>query len=344
MEAGIQTAVVILNWNGKEFLEKFLPSVVQHSEGIADVVVVDNASADESVAFMQEHYPAIRLIQNDENGGFSKGYNDGLKQVDAGYYVLLNSDVEVSAGWIEPVIQRMEADSSIGACQPKLRSYHERDKFEYAGAAGGFIDAYGYPFCRGRIFDVLETDAGQYDDACEIFWATGACLFVRAELYHSLGGLDEDFFAHMEEIDFCWRMKNAGHKLMFVPESTVYHVGGGSLPKSSPRKTYLNFRNNLFLLVKNLPAKRLGWVLFLRCFLDWSAALKFLMKGSASDAGAVCRAQWHFIRSFRRFMKKRKSLVQKDVAQVYRGSIVVDHFLRGADVFSKLNSGKWSPS
>ncbi len=342
MERSIQIAVVILNWNGKNFLEKFLPLVVRHSEGLADVVVVDNASSDNSVSFVRENYPLIRLIQNDENGGFAKGYNDGLKQVEADYYVLLNSDVEVSEGWIEPIIQKMETDPSIGACQPKIRSFEESEKFEYAGASGGFIDAYGYPFCRGRIFDVLETDSGQYEDACEIFWATGACLFVRAELYHSLGGLDEDFFAHMEEIDFCWRLKNSGFKLMVIPESTVYHVGGGSLPKSSPMKTYLNFRNNLFLLVKNLPAKRLGWVLFIRYFLDVFAGISFLVKGKRGDAWAVCRAQWHFCCAFSHCMKKRKVLIQKEVSQVYQGSIVFDHFLKGADTFSKLKTGKWS--
>jgi GT2 family glycosyltransferase len=341
MERKIQIAVVILNWNGKAFLEQFLPSVVKCSEASAEIVVVDNASSDGSVSFLEQYYPGIRLIQNAENGGFSKGYNDGLSQIEADYYVLLNSDVEVSDGWIEPVIAMMEADPSIGACQPKLRSFHERDKFEYAGAAGGFIDAYGYPFCRGRIFDVLEVDQGQYDDACEIFWATGACLFVRADLYHTFGGLDEDFFAHMEEIDFCWRLKNAGYKVMFCPESTVYHVGGGSLPKSSPRKTYLNFRNNLFLLVKNLPSKRLGWVLFIRYFLDMFAAVNFLLKGSWADAQAVCSAHWHFLRSFPRFVKKRRSLSQQDVGQVYWGSIVFDHFLGGDDVFSKLKLGKW---
>ncbi len=334
-------AVVILNWNGKEFLEKFLSSVVRYSSELAQVVVVDNASADDSVAYLQREFPEVRLIHNPENGGFSKGYNEGLKQINAEYYVLLNSDIEVTENWLDPLLLMMDSDLSIAACQPRIRSWHEREKFEYAGAAGGFIDVLGYPFCRGRIFDVLEKDQGQYDDVCEIFWATGACLFVRANLYHSLGGLDEDFFAHMEEIDFCWRLKNAGYKLMYCPESTVYHVGGGSLPKSSSRKTYLNFRNNLFLLVKNLPAKKLVWVLFLRYFLDLFAAIDFLMKGSKADAKAVFSAQFHFVQALPRMIKKRNTLIHEDVGQIYKRSIVFDHFFRGIDVFSKLNPNKW---
>ncbi len=337
----MKVAVVILNWNGRGFLERFLPTVVRCSDGAAEVVVVDNASTDDSVAYLRENHPDIRLIEHPENGGFSKGYNEALRQIEAEYYVLLNSDVEVTPNWIEPIIAMMDADSSIGACQPKIRWYHQRVKFEYAGGAGGYIDAYGYPFCRGRLFDTLEEDQGQYDDACEIFWATGACLFVRAELYHRFGGLDEDFFAHMEEIDFCWRLKNAGYKIMFCPDSMVYHVGGGALPKSSPRKTYLNFRNNLLLLVKNLPAGRLLWVLVARYFLDLFAAFSFLAKGQGADAGAVWKAHVHFLRLLPRFMKKRKALKQGAVGQVYRGSIVFDHFVRGADVFSKLNTGRW---
>jgi GT2 family glycosyltransferase len=331
-----------LNWNGRKLLERFLPRVVQYSSELAEVVVVDNASDDDSVAFLQREFPDVRLIQNTSNGGFSKGYNDGLRQIDAEYYVLLNSDVEVTENWMDPVLDMMDADPVIGACQPKIRSWHEKDKFEYAGAAGGFIDAFGYPFCRGRIFDAIETDRGQYDDACEIFWATGACLFVRSELYHSLGGLDEDFFAHMEEIDFCWRLKNAGYKLMYCPKSIVYHVGGGVLPQSSPFKTYLNFRNNLFLLAKNLPPKRLGWVLFVRYFLDMFAAINFFLKGSRGEAGAVCVAQWHFIKSLPLFMRKRKTLVRGKVGQMYQGSIVFEHFVRGIDTFAKLNPKKWN--
>lgn len=336
----MKTAVVILNWNGRAFLERFLPSVVAHCPAGAEVVVADNASSDGSVAFLRERHPLVRLIEFQENGGFAKGYNDALRLVDADYYVLLNSDVETTENWIPPVIGMMEANPAIAACQPKIRSLHEREKFEYAGAAGGFIDAYGYPFCRGRIFDVLEEDRGQYDDAREIFWATGACLFVRAEIFHALGGLDEDFFAHMEEIDFCWRLKNAGYSVMYCPESTVFHVGGGSLPKESPRKTYLNFRNNLSLLVKNLPAKRLAWVLFVRYLLDLFAALQFLLKGRRGDAAAVWSAHSHFLRSLPRCLAKRRALRQRDVGPVYRGSLVVEHFVRGVKVFSGLKQHK----
>ena len=335
-------AVVILNWNGKAFLERFLAAVVQFSSTRASVVVVDNDSSDDSVSYLKKHHPEVEVICNEENGGFAKGYNDGLRQVEADYYVLLNSDVEVSQGWLEPMLELMDHDSSVAACQPKILCWDAKDTFEYAGAAGGFMDAYGYPFCRGRIFDVLEKDAGQYDDACEIFWATGACLMVRASLYHEFDGLDEDFFAHMEEIDFCWRLKNAGHKLMVCPDSTVYHVGGGTLPKSSPHKTYLNFRNNLYLLVKNLPAERLWKVLVIRWFLDLLASFRFLLSGKLGEAYAVWKAQCRFLGSLSRFMKKRRALVQAPVSGIYHGCLVLEHFLGGINTFSKLKSEKWN--
>lgn len=337
----MKIAVVILNWNGRDFLARFLPAVLEHSSGLAEVVVADNASEDGSVAMLKDRFPEVRIIQHPENGGFSKGYNEAFRQIDAEYYVLLNSDVEVTENWIDPIIGMMDADPSIAACQPKIRSWHERGNFEYAGAAGGFIDAYGYPFCRGRIFDVLEEDEGQYDEPCEIFWATGACLFVRADLYHRWGGLDEDFFAHMEEIDFCWRLKNEGYKIAVCPDSMVYHVGGGALPKSSPRKTYLNFRNNLLLLVKNLPSKKLGWVLLVRYLLDMFAALVFFVKGQRADAAAVWSAHSHFVRSLPRFLGKRKALKQSDVGQVYKSSLVLEHFMHGIGTFSGLKEEKW---
>lgn len=298
--------------------------------------MADNASTDDSVAWMQAHYPNVRLILNKENGGFAQGYNDALKQVDAEYYILLNSDIEVTPNWVDPVLRMMDADPSIGACQPKLRSFYEREKFEYAGAAGGFIDRYGYPFCRGRIFFELEKDDGQYDDPCEIFWATGACMFVRAELYHQLGGLDADFFAHMEEIDFCWRLKSAGYKIMYCPQSVVYHIGGGTLPKSSSRKTYLNFRNNFTLLYKNLPARELFPVFFVRLFLDGVAAMKFLLTGGISDMFAVTRAHFSFYRHLGAHRKKRRALVQKDVNCRYQGNLVWEHYIRGIKRYSEL--------
>jgi hypothetical protein len=272
----VHIAVVILNWNGRKYLEQFLPPLVQHSRDEAEIIVADNASSDDSVAFLREHYPSIRIISNPSNEGFSRGYNLALKQVEADYYVLLNSDIEVTPNWIRPVIDLMEKDRSVAACQPKILSFYERTKFEYAGAAGGFIDKYGYPFCRGRIFQSLEEDNGQYNDAIEIFWATGACMFVRADLFHQSGGLDEDFFAHMEEIDLCWRLKNEGYRIMYCPDSTVYHIGGGTLPKISWRKTYFNFRNNFYLLYKNLPDNLVNEVFAKRLVLDGIAAMKFL--------------------------------------------------------------------
>ena len=337
----MKVAVVILNWNGRAYLARFLPSVLEHSAGIAEVVVADNASTDGSIEWLADAFPATRVLRFSENGGFSKGYNDALAMIDADYYVLLNSDVEVTAGWLAPMLEMMEEHPRVGACQPKVLCHHDKTRFEYAGAAGGFIDAYGYPFCRGRIFDELEEDAGQYDDEREIFWATGACLFVRAELYHQLGGLDEDFFAHMEEIDFCWRMKNAGFKLMVCPSSKVYHVGGGALPKSSPRKTYLNFRNNLSLLVKNMPTARLFPVLVARYFLDALAAAVFFMKGQRADAGAVWAAHAHFLRSLPRLMKKRKVLQQGAVSPVYGGNLVYERFVNKVAAFSQLSQEKW---
>ncbi len=249
-----QAAVVILNWNGKKFLEEFLPSVIKYSSDAADIIVADNASEDDSVDFLKKNFPQVKIILNEQNYGFAEGYNKALSKVEAKYYILLNSDIEVSKDWIEPVISCMEKDEKIGACQPKIRSLHEPEMFEYAGASGGFIDKLGYPFCRGRLFHTLEKDNGQYDDKKEVFWATGACLFVRSDLYNKLGGLDSDFFAHMEEIDYCWRLKNYGYKVYVCPESIVYHVGGGTLPKAPYCKTYLNFRNNLTLLYKNLPS------------------------------------------------------------------------------------------
>lgn len=338
----MKTAVVILNWNGRKFLEKFLPSVVTHSENDAEVFVADNASTDESVEFLKENYPDVRIIVNDSNGGFSKGYNDALSQIDAEYYVLLNSDIEVTPGWIKPVISLMDSDSSIAACQPKILSYYEKNKFEYAGAAGGFIDKYGYPFCRGRLFMTLEEDNGQYDNIAEIFWATGACMFVRASLYHRYGGLDNDFFAHMEEIDFCWRLKNFGYKIMYCPDSKVYHVGGGTLPKSSSRKTYLNFRNNFTLLYKNLRPSRIIPVFFLRLLLDGVAALKFLIEGGNKDFIAVIRAHFSFYRNFFSISKKRKLQPHNKLSAIYNGSVVFEYYAKKKKHFSQLQSKKFS--
>ena len=337
-----KVAIVILNWNGEKFLKKFLPIVIQHSIDTAEIIVADNASSDDSVAFLNKNFPEIRIIQNNSNGGFAKGYNDALAHVNADYYILLNSDVEVTKNWITPIIELMESNKNIAACQPKILSYHEPEKFEYAGAGGGFLDKYGYPFCRGRLFQTLEKDNGQFDDTIEIFWATGACMFVRAELYHKAGGLDNDFFAHMEEIDLCWRLKNDGYKIMYCPKSVVYHVGGGTLPKSSSRKTYYNFRNNALLLFKNLPSNKLLFILFSRLFLDGIAAIKFLIEGGWKDLYAVFRAHLSFYKNFCKTKKKRKKLKQNQVSGIYNSNIAIDYFIRKKKHFSNLNPSKFT--
>ncbi len=337
----MHVAVIILNWNGRKYMEQFLPTLIQYSKDEAEIVVADNASTDDSVSFLRSAYPDVRIIQNSENCGFAKGYNLALRQVEADYYILLNSDIEVTENWIAPVIELMEEDELIAACQPKIRSFHEPKKFEYAGAAGGFIDKYGYPFCRGRIFLSIEEDHGQYDETSEIFWATGACMFVKAKLFHQMGGLDDDFFAHMEEIDFCWRLKNNGYKIMYCPHSTVFHIGGGTLPKASWRKTYLNFRNNFFLLYKNLPDDRLIPVFTIRLLLDGIAAMKFLFQAGFKDFWAVTQAHMSFYRSFGKIKQKRKGLKHGTMKDVYGKNIVVEYYLKGKRKYSQLNLTKF---
>ncbi|MDY0077128.1 MAG: glycosyltransferase family 2 protein [Bacteroidales bacterium] len=337
-----KVAVVILNFNGKRFLERFLPGVIAHSHDSAEIIVADNASSDDSVSFLEKKYPDIRLIQNVKNDGFSTGYNLALKQIEADYYILLNSDIEVTPNWIKPLIDLMESDPLIAACQPKIRSLEQPELFEYAGAGGGFIDKFGYPFCRGRLFLHLEEDLGQYDDDLEVFWASGACMFVRADLYHKHGGLDDSFFAHMEEIDFCWRMKNQGFKIMYSGKSTVFHIGGGTLPKKSSRKTYLNFRNNLSLLYKNLPQKQLFRVIFLRLILDGVASLKFLFEAGFADFFAVMRAHLHFYRKLPQLRKKRTNIHPHPVSRVYQKNIVFDHFVLKKKCFTSLNPKDFS--
>lgn len=341
-ERKIRVAVVILNWNGEHFLRKFLPSVVKYNAGFADIIMADNASVDGSVSFIRNEYPEIRIIQNGENGGFAKGYNQALSQIDADYYVLLNSDIEVTDQWIEPVIDMMEKDVTIAAAQPKILSYHEPQKFEYAGAAGGYIDQYGYPFCRGRVFMSVEKDTGQYNDPVEIFWATGACMFVRAGLFHEAGGLDDDFFAHMEEIDLCWRFKHMGYKIMYCPESRVYHVGGGSLPRTSSKKTYLNFRNNATMLYKNLPASQLTRVFIVRFILDLAAALKFLIEGHGMSFIAVTRAHIGFYFSYHKNRKKRELIKHSQVPGIYKGNLVLDHYVFRKHRFTQFSKQKFT--
>jgi GT2 family glycosyltransferase len=336
-----KVAVVILNWNGLQHLQQFMPSVVASAYANLDVVVGDNASTDGSVAFLQGMYPSVRIVENDQNYGFTGGYNRILSQVDADYYVLLNTDVEVTPGWIEPVIAMMEGDERIAAAGPKLKSYHQKTHFEYAGAAGGFMDYFGYLFCRGRIFDVLEEDKGQYDTQSEVFWVSGAALFIRKELWDAAGGLDETFFAHMEEIDLCWRLKNMGYKIMYSPASTVYHVGGGTLNAESPFKTYLNFRNNLLMLKNNLPFWRAFWVIGIRFWLDLLALLKFLMEGKGENAWAISKAHQNFVR--RLFWKTKgqgqqiKRAGWQNLTGYYARSIVWDFFAGKKKKFSDLD-------
>ena len=333
----MKTAVVILNWNGRNLLESFLPSVTAHTGGNTAIYVADNASTDQSVDYVRNNYPDVRLILLDKNYGFAEGYNRALAQIDAEYYCLLNSDVEVTPNWTEPVTAYLDTHPDTAVCQPKLLSQLEKDRFEYAGAAGGFLDRFGYPFCRGRIFSTLEKDEGQYDRTCDIFWATGACMFVRADVYHRLGGLDADFFAHMEEIDFCWRVRNAGYKVACCPESIAYHLGGATLPKSSSRKTYLNFRNNWLMLYKNLPKRRLFPVFAIRWLGDAAASFRFLLSTGWGDFHAVYKAHRAFFRMLPESRKKRKGTRHDNpLSALYPGSIVLDYFLFGRKRFSQL--------
>lgn len=346
-----RVAVVILGWNGKEYLEKFLPSVVQSTYPNLGIVVADNDSSDGSLDFVKEHFPSITTIQNGANLGFAAGYNAALEQVQADYFILLNQDVEVTPGWIEPVIESMEKSENIGAAQPKLRAYHEPDSFEYAGGAGGLIDNLGYPFCRGRIFDEIEQDYGQYDEEVDIFWASGAALFIRAELYRKMDGLDPSLFAHMEEIDLCWRIKRAGYRILGVPTSVVYHVGGGSLPMGHPKKAFLNFRNNLVIILKNEKGSRLWWLLPLRLLLDWIAAARELMTGKPRGFGAILKAHWQLVTRFGKWYRGRTGAHRvihrhliggNDEKGRYRGAIIVDFFLKGRKRCSDLPTSKFN--
>jgi GT2 family glycosyltransferase len=318
-----QTAIVILNWNGLDWLKKFLGTVVSNSTYPETVVyVADNGSADGSPEWVASNYRDVRIIWMEKNNGFAGGYNIALRQIEAKYYVLLNSDIEVTSGWLKPLIRYMDDNPDVASCQPKIRSFRNRDYFEYAGAAGGFIDKYGYPFCRGRIFNYVEKDIGQYDNTMDVFWTTGACMVVRAEAWRRCGGFDDDFFAHMEEIDLCWRLHKAGYRVSCVPDSIVYHVGGGMLPYESELKTYLNFRNNLFMLYKNLPDIGLGSTMFIRRVLDGLAALTFLLKGKFSNVRAV----WNAHRDYKNSMKilKSKRAINSEMTVGYPGNLILN--------------------
>jgi len=335
-------AVVILNWNGQALLEKFLPGVVKSLYSNLQLVVGDNASTDQSVNFIKTNYPDIRLIVNDNNYGFAEGYRKILEQVEADYYILLNSDVEVPENWIQPVIDCMESDSTIAAAQPKIKWQKDKTQFEYAGAAGGFLDLHGYPFCRGRLFDTVESDQGQYNEKMEIFWASGAALFIKSRQWKEVGGLDPDFFAHMEEIDLCWRLKNLGYKVVYCPDAEVYHVGGGTLNANNPYKTYLNFRNNLIILQKNLPIQDAYFRIFIRMCIDFIAWLHFLLQGKTDFALAVSKAHFHFLKALSRNAKKRsgKQISFQNHKGQYPSSIVYDYFIRKVKYFSELKISK----
>ena len=334
-------AIVILNWNGAQMMRRFLPSVLKYSSDDATVYVADNASTDDSVQMLKEQFPECKLILLDKNWGFAEGYNKALAQIDAEYYLLLNSDIEVTQDWLKPMLRYMEEHQEVAACQPKLLSEANREMFEYAGASGGFLDRFGYPFCRGRVFETVEEDRGQYDSAADVLWATGAALFVRARIYKEVGGLDSRFFAHNEEIDLCWRMRIMGYRIVCLPESHIYHVGGGTLPKGNPMKTYLNFRNNLTMLYKCLPDDELKSVMRWRCLLDYVAAFEMLiLKRNIGDFKAVLRARRDFKRWRKDFEEDRKriqaSRKEKKIPEQRSYSLLWQYYVKGRKRFSDL--------
>ena len=330
----MKIAIVILNWNGKALLKSYLPSVIQYSEE-ADIYVADNASTDNSVTFLKTNYPSIKIIQNDINGGFAKGYNDALKHVDADIYCLLNSDVEVSPNCLGPIKKAFQDLPQVAIMQPKILDLLKPEYFEYAGAGGGFIDQLGYPFCRGRIFQSLEKDEGQYDDIHEIFWATGACMFIKSDVFRDLNGFDEDYFAHQEEIDLCWRAKNKDHKVFYIGESKVYHLGGSTLSNMNPKKTYLNFRNSLFSITKNLPRRKAFTIIFLRLILDGIAGIRFLFQLKWNHCFAILGAHFSFYKHFKKMYRKREKA--NFIVKYYTTrSIVCSHFVHQVGKFSIL--------
>lgn len=340
-----KASVVILNYNGRAHLERFLPSVVANTDPAMEIVMIDNASQDDSVSFIANAFPSVRIICLDANLGFAGGYNEGLRQVSSDYYILLNSDVEVTPGWGNILLDTLEKHPDAAAVQPKIRSFAHRHQYEHAGAAGGFMDTLGYPFCRGRIFDVVEEDQGQYDKFSAIFWASGAAMGIRSAIFHRMGGFDARFFAHMEEIDLCWRIQRAGYKILFNPDSVVYHLGGGTLNYQSPRKIYLNFRNNLLMLLKNERAEKLLWLIPLRLVLDGIAGFKFMTEGNVKYTTAVLKAHWGFYSSFIKYLKIRKEddrLIenlrnsQHITLLVYPKSIVWQFYINKLKKFSQL--------
>lgn len=323
-------AVVILNWNGAKLLNDFLPSVVLHSQE-ATIYLADNNSTDGSIIFVQQNYPQIKIIKNEGNFGYAKGYNIALQQVEEPYYCLLNSDVEVTKNWLVPILEIFENQPQTAIIQPKILDWKNKEFFEYAGAAGGFIDQYGYPYCRGRIFDTVEKDLGQYNDTREIFWASGACFFIRKNIFKQLNGFDDSFFAHQEEIDLCWRSFNLGHKTIYSSKSIVYHVGGATLNESNPKKTFLNFRNSLLMLTKNLPKNKLFKIIFIRLLLDGLAGIQFILKGKFNHCWAIVKAHFYYYHLLNSTLKKRTSVQQLNY--YHSKSIVYSYFIKGGKVF-----------
>lgn len=322
----MKIAVVILNWNGQKLLKQFLPSIVAFSSKEATVYVADNASTDDSIAFVTKNFPSVKIVKNERNGGYAKGYNDALSKINADIYCLLNSDIEVSKNWLTPIIDVFKKEAQTAIIQPKILDYKNKSKFEYAGAGGGFIDFYGYPYCRGRVFNTIETDKGQYNDTTKIFWASGACLFIRASVYKEINGLDEDYFAHQEEIDLCWRVQNIGYDIKYVGTSNVYHIGGATLQETNPEKTYLNFRNSLLNIVKNVPKKWFLFVVFMRLLFDGIAGIKFLLELRPVHTLAIIKAHISFYKNFNKFLNKRKKLQKKQTYYIHT-SIVWQYFI-----------------
>ena len=337
----MRTAVVILNWNGEKFLNQFLPVLLQNTQlPDVDIYVADNASTDNSLSLLKEKFPTVKTVLLDTNYGFAGGYNKALAQIKADYFVLLNSDVEVTENWLQPLLNYMNENKDVAACQPKIKSFYNRDYFEHAGASGGFIDFLGFPFCRGRVVGTAEEDRGQYDTVIDVFWATGACLLIRSELYNQVGGLDDEFFAHMEEIDLCWRLRSRGFRIVCIPQSVVYHVGGGTLHVEHPHKTYLNFRNNLLMLYKNLPQKSLSNIMRWRKLFDYAAAFQLFVTGKPQNAKSVFKARKDFKKMLPGFVDKRienlSLTTRTDFPEMLRKSIVIEYYLKGNKTYSKL--------
>ncbi len=331
----MKTAIVILNWNGQKLLEQFLPSIIENNSNDAEIYVADNNSTDTSIDFVRKNFPTVKIVKNEYNGGYAKGYNDALKHIKADIYCLINSDIEVTKNWLPPILEVFKNEENTAIIQPKLLDFKDKTKFEYAGAGGGFIDKFGYPYCRGRIFNTTEADNGQFNDITEIFWSSGACLFIKSEVFHKLNGFDEDYFAHQEEIDLCWRAKNNGYNIKYVGNSTVYHVGGATLQESNPHKTYLNFRNSLFNILKNIPSKTLIFIILTRLILDGIAGIKFIIELKPIHCWSILKAHFSFYKNLPKFVRKRKKIQQKPNYYKHK-SIVWQYFMVGKKTFKDL--------